>query len=1187
MPSPPKRPRDKGGTSLQHVAARDFESSNSTMAMFLGSKKKGWMTGEPMTTDHPSTHRLQKSNSTTPRLGFEDARTENLPPAASAAQSCKSPSNPLPMASLASERSPKTMPPARTTRVDLQIPKPQKSRVDTVLPSPTPSDEFRQGSIYIIDLEVGREQEIGSEQQLLGAYHTKEQQNARTERHVAEGQSNHLDDLNTTQTNKSAEKHGEIEYIRTHPPCRESIPPDQRGPVTTDPQPEAPSAYLGNTMQKRTMIDELPAKKRFQRLAPGSPVNPNRPRSQFSTVRGTNSMATAINFSPSEAELRQFVGRITSRLEFVQRAQVRRGSTEDGRLLLLRDACECHDHDYLLLHQLHCMKSRNPGCVRQFSAPGFGTRHLEGLNILDLLIRANAELVDDAVEWFSNFPLPNRELLERYTAYQLSYGRVLKCLEKLAEFWQQLRKLCQERHYVPLVDELNALDLRSIVLQRVIARAILRNIWLLPQDECFHSSEKLFLMNQQDVYQRDNHVATSPAIKEANKKNYNLNMVASYQTHWDQHQQHRSQYVQDAQAENGRNFPNAVPQGNVQREQPQQTQTRFLPARSASSDHAQLVDQAHKSRTLNINLQVDQRNGQLISGYAPALTSSPLPGVQLGPFSRNLPPIGQRALSSALPPSRIILPSNTESIETGHGPAITGHPNVASTPTTFHGHLHNQHSRRSSSMWSMPRTSSPGPPSESTRHSTQPEIGFDSSLPRVFGRTEPSPRSLPAEVPSSLQDSQVIDVHRQHFDARGQSRARVQIPSHRPSVNLANGQLIPSETHRLQIQSQFLVPPQFLPRSGYIQETNPHPNPLESALHQAHVRSPILTVTNTEGEFDKITKYFRFMWGLAVMPNRLHMQKRHVRWTFTVNKESVQLLAKSVEELDGSPPTRTINTSSRLCRIRCVKVSDTGRDLSEDDWAVAENTWPRNVAIILNGTALEIRRKLHHGKDLPVDVSQYIQEGQNTLSIATMWLPQENEAVYAVGLETLQVTTDKRIKESLRTLERSEAQKRIIEHASNVDPDVQIIDPSIVLDLTDPYTSSIFEIPLRGKNCRHNQCFDLDVFLQTRTSKSPSETCGPDQFKCPLCGGDARPQSLVVDGFFKEVREELARNNRLDARAIVMHESGEWQIKEVEETGESGDGSGRRPSRSEEDLSAGVGMTPIRRESEVIDIDDE
>ena len=1171
MPSPPKRLRDKGGTSLLHVVDKVPESSNSTAIMFVGGIKKGWMTGDSMSIDRSSMHRRQNSNSIIPILGSADARPGNLSPMGSTAESCQDTRSTLPTATHISESSSDILPPSMALTADPQTSRFQTAQDNTVLPSPPPSDEHRQESIHIIDLEEEEEQEIDSETQLSVARQTKEQHSVPNARPLVTEQANQLD-ANIMRTKISADGFNEIEDSGKNSQTKETLP-------SKKPLSGVGPAYKGDTTRKRTPGDDLHPNKRLQKLAITSPTNPVLSVSQSSTTGVSDLTSNAIPFSPSEADMRQSIGRIISRLEFVQQARAQRGPIEDGRLLLLRDACECFDHDYLLLHQLHCMKTRDPGFVQYFSTLGFGTQHLQGLSILDQLIRANAELVGDAVEWFTNFPLPNRVLLERYTAYQLSYGRVLKCLEKLAEFWPILRALSLERHYIPLVDELNALDLRSVVLQRVISRAILRNIWLLPQDNCFHSSEKLFLINQQDVYQKYTSTATPTSVTEASKRAYNQNLIISYLRHWDQHQLHHSQYEKDCQARNERRFVGVMPEKNPQRGQPH-------PARSASDIDAQFFDQAHRPHTLDVSMQVGRGNSKSVSGHTPMLPTKSTAGGQTIPVNRSHWVLGQRSVSSALPPPESVLPSNAGFPETDHSSAVTGYYNGASGSAIYHDRP--QVPRRTPLSSSVPEVSPSNRLSESAMVLTQPGTSPNSLLARASGWVGQSPRGSPAAVPSSPLGLPATDVHQQHAGSQQQSRILGHSHSYHQGVGMTHGQIDSQDgAQRLSVQPQRpLPPPQFFPLPGYIQEPNVLPNPVESALHQVHVRSPIFKAIDFE-QHDKTVKYFRFVWGFAVMPNRLYVHKRHVRWAFTVSKESVQLLAKSVEELNGSLPARTVNTDSRLCRIRCIQVSDPNKDISEDDWTLAENAWPKTVAMLLNDTALEIRRKLHHSKDLPIDVSQYIQEGQNTLSIATMWLPPEDKAVYAVGLETLQITTDKKIKENVMTLERSEAQRRIMERVSNLDPEVQIIDPSIILNITDPYTSSIFKTPVRGKSCRHYQCFDLDIFLQTRGSKTPGQPCEPDQFKCPICGGDARPQSLLIDGFFVEVREELSKTNRLDARAIVLHETGDWQIKEVEETGESEDGSSRHPSRAEEALATGIRKSLIRRESEVIEIDDD
>ena len=249
------------------------------------------------------------------------------------------------------------------------------------------------------------------------------------------------------------------------------------------------------------------------------------------------------------------------------------------------------------------------------------------------------------------------------------------------------------------------------------------------------------------------------------------------------------------------------------------------------------------------------------------------------------------------------------------------------------------------------------------------------------------------------------------------------------------------------------------------------------------------------------------------------------------------------------------------------------------------------MLISINAVNIDIRRKLHYGKDLPVDLTPYILEGTNHLQVWTMRAPQERDrdVRYSIGVEVIEIIDEEKIKEAARLRDSAVTKLLIKQSMTSSDPDVQIVNDSVTIDLIDPYTARIFDVPARGRFCRHHQCFDFDTFLQTRKSKHPGWPSLPDEWKCPICNADARPQNLLIDGFFVEVREELKRRGRLeDARAIVFDTSGEWRVKEEEDHEESGDGSGRRPSRaSTVPAAAGKADGRPRQESVVIEIDDD
>lgn len=161
------------------------------------------------------------------------------------------------------------------------------------------------------------------------------------------------------------------------------------------------------------------------------------------------------------------------------------------------------------------------------------------------------------------------------------------------------------------------------------------------------------------------------------------------------------------------------------------------------------------------------------------------------------------------------------------------------------------------------------------------------------------------------------------------------------------------------------------------------------------------------------------------------------------------------------------------------------------------------------------------------------------------------------------------------------------------DDDVAPLSANLTIDLADPFTSRIFATPVRGVRCRHRECFDLETFLVSRSSKPHKVACMPDVWKCPLCGGDASPRNLRVDDFLVAVRESLERRGELDVKAILATEDGEWTVKpEAAPAGRrksrgGGPGSVPRDDSGRDYNSPPVQLRQGRRVVEVIEVDDD
>jgi hypothetical protein len=101
------------------------------------------------------------------------------------------------------------------------------------------------------------------------------------------------------------------------------------------------------------------------------------------------------------------------------------------------------------------------------------------------------------------------------------------------------------------------------------------------------------------------------------------------------------------------------------------------------------------------------------------------------------------------------------------------------------------------------------------------------------------------------------------------------------------------------------------------------------------------------------------------------------------------------------------------------------------------------------------------------------------------------------------------------------------------------VESNLTINLFDPFSASkICDIPVRSKACLHNDCFDLDTFLDTRRRKG--DVSVPDGWRCPICNADARPNHLIVDGFLEEVKKQLDAQNLSNTRAIIVQQDGSW-----------------------------------------------
>ncbi|KAI4622731.1 uncharacterized protein J4E87_006298 [Alternaria ethzedia] len=342
-------------------------------------------------------------------------------------------------------------------------------------------------------------------------------------------------------------------------------------------------------------------------------------------------------------------------------------------------------------------------------------------------------------------------------------------------------------------------------------------------------------------------------------------------------------------------------------------------------------------------------------------------------------------------------------------------------------------------------------------------------------------------------------------------------------------------------QSTGVAPPPrggpLLPAAGWQQPQQRVPNPARFGLHQAHLRSPVLRAQS------QASPLYTFCQNFLKPPTRLSSPGRAIeKWTITLTPYDMQRIGKTIPDQTGGPGTVNINETTKFARLRCVKWPEP--EWTEERWAVADTSWIPHSYYTLNDTPLEPRKKIHYGKDMPIDLTGLLKEGENVLEIAVMARSGEKSHLnYMLAIEAMVVSSHESIVKHCLNQSRVPADKvlqGIKNKLSAVDDDeISVVESTLTIGLFDPFSQAkMCDIPVRSKACPHNDCFDLETFLQSRPRKGDASVA--DQWKCPICKSDARPQMLFVDGFMEEVKKQLEAHGRANTRHILVRQDGKW-----------------------------------------------
>ncbi|KAF3907539.1 hypothetical protein AA313_de0202147 [Arthrobotrys entomopaga] len=284
---------------------------------------------------------------------------------------------------------------------------------------------------------------------------------------------------------------------------------------------------------------------------------------------------------------------------------------------------------------------------------------------------------------------------------------------------------------------------------------------------------------------------------------------------------------------------------------------------------------------------------------------------------------------------------------------------------------------------------------------------------------------------------------------------------------------------------------------------------------------------------------------------------------------------------------RPVQSGSKLYRLRCVSsTTDLTQSSKNGDytaWRSHETAWPQTFFAELNdklnrlidnkqGGAsmaerelskkrkLHFRRKRNWLKDCPTDLTDGLEPGVNTIQLMMLDPPPQDGSSYYLAVEEVEIadydTLHQQITQS-QILPARDAKGIIISRlkrsadAMADDDEISVVeDDTVIVSITCPMSQQLIDIPVRGKNCTHLDCFDLNGFLTSRTKQTPGFSV-PDSWKCPICSSECTPSTLILDGFMQEtctqLRKKQLKGEFLDTKSVVIRSDGLWRPNEPTE----------------------------------------
>ncbi|KAJ6131470.1 hypothetical protein N7523_001176 [Penicillium sp. IBT 18751x] len=828
------------------------------------------------------------------------------------------------------------------------------------------------------------------------------------------------------------------------------------------------------------------------------------------------------------------------------------------RIRLLEDACDYQDLFYLVLHQLYCRQSLDEKGFQEF--PDFREQRCQaGLARVQELIEPNIHMGAPMVWKLANFPQALDEL-KHQEWYHLAAGKVVHCLTRLATTIAYNKALIlnsvYRRGFPPVVPALrDLLDATSPVLMTIIfvsaCRCIYEDKYMGKVNQLFRHALRAYfqgqLSNLSEEYKKiplmprplpsmapvpsPSASQAVPSVVARAPSTGSQNGVASPAISG--HSNPDSPRV----SPRGLAAPNSTaPQtiaGRQVLQSPVYQHSPYIPPEQPTRQRQTRPGQSHQMQRGWYQGQWVQNNPTRVQHLAPGQTQPGYHGhvqrAQQGTMQAQAQGQTQQALHAQMQQTQMQTQQaqdpmyQSSQVQTQHATPAVVFPNISPITSNSPQQSH------TTSAWDGQLPS----------RSQQGFVRSSSITAQSDPRQSPSIQSARTHLPGQRQ----LPTHPGHTSTP-LAHAPQHVQSQGPSAQQLpqSGQQLP---RNLRVHSAPFRP--LLPPAGYQLPQTVSPNPTYMALHQADLREPPkkLVEFGPNKEMTE-TQLYQYLGDLVLQPTVIDPKALRFDLRFTLTEDVCRRFPRLEHRGIGKRPKQIIQPGCFIFRLRCVTLRPSEQENPERLWPTKNTTWPSVLYIFVNEKEMFLRRKAHNGKDLPLEISENLHPGLNTVTIHLLLKPDECKAFnYGFGIESMHISKFESVRDLVGNTREDETILNIRKRLTSEEDsdDLAVVTDSLRISLIDPFMAQIFKTPVRARDCEHLECFDHETFITTRKNVSGFAALN-DNWRCPICNADARPHLLRVDKFFLTVRDRLIAMDKLEgADAIEVKADGNWILQ--------------------------------------------